>query len=517
MSQPVAQTQRLEPTQVRNNAGGYSYQITDLQQVERFLILGTCSGTFYVKERELTQENINIISKAIKADGPTVVKLIQDIDVKGRAPKKSPALYALALCCAHGDENTKQMAYSIIPVVCRTASHLFEFLECCKSLKKGWGRGFKTAIQKWYTAKTDEKLSYQMAKYQQRNGFSHRDALRLAHPKSDSPVLRYYMKKEGTCPGILPFVETLKDMSVKDVAEKIASDRLPREIIPTTMLNDPQIWESLLMGMPLTALIRNLGKMTSIGLFDNTTNLTWVLAKLGDANYLKRSRIHPVQLLLALAVYRNGRGVKGALAWTPVPKITAALDQAFYKSFDFIPKSSKRIIAAVDASGSMTTGTEFPGLSCMQLGIAMAMVVAKMGDNNKVILFDAPGYTYGEGVELDVEGRRLDDILSQVRPGGGTDISIPFRLALRKNWNPDAVVIFTDSETWAGKTHPEQAMRELQAKNKECKIVNCAMVANRLSPTSIENTLQIAGFDASIPSLVGAYLGIEASADEDEE
>lgn len=47
---------------------------------------------------------------------------------------------------------------------------------------------------------------------------------------------------------------------------KLAEHDLPREAIPTEKLNELAVWEALLEKMPMTAMVRNLGKMTSIGL-----------------------------------------------------------------------------------------------------------------------------------------------------------------------------------------------------------------------------------------------------------
>lgn len=46
----------------------------------------------------------------------------------------------------------------------------------------------------------------------------------------------------------------------------ITQYNLVREHIPTVLLNDIEIWRTLLQNMPLTAMIRNLGKMTHIEL-----------------------------------------------------------------------------------------------------------------------------------------------------------------------------------------------------------------------------------------------------------
>ena len=49
------------------------------------------------------------------------------------------------------------------------------------------GRGLRGAVADWYGSRPLRDLAYQGTKYAQRGGWSHRDALRLAHPKADGP------------------------------------------------------------------------------------------------------------------------------------------------------------------------------------------------------------------------------------------------------------------------------------------------------------------------------------------
>jgi 60 kDa SS-A/Ro ribonucleoprotein len=52
---------------------------------------------------------------------------------------------------------------------------------------RGWGRGLRNAVAVGtWNAKPDD-LAHQAVKYQQRDGWSHGDLLRLAHPKAPSP------------------------------------------------------------------------------------------------------------------------------------------------------------------------------------------------------------------------------------------------------------------------------------------------------------------------------------------
>lgn len=95
-----------------------------------------------------------------------------------------------------------------------------------------------------------------------------------------------------------------------------------------------KVWAALLENMPMTAMIRNLGKMSTIGLLKPlSANAATVCKRLKDETLLKRARIHPFNVLLALKTYESGRGDKGKLQWEVNQTIVQALDSAFYASF----------------------------------------------------------------------------------------------------------------------------------------------------------------------------------------
>ena len=48
--------------------------------------------------------------------------------------------------------------------------------------------------------------------------------------------------------------------------------------------------------MPMTAMIRNLGKMTNLGVFEDRANVEIVLNMLKDGNHLSKARIHPIKV-----------------------------------------------------------------------------------------------------------------------------------------------------------------------------------------------------------------------------
>jgi 60 kDa SS-A/Ro ribonucleoprotein len=161
-----------------------------------------------------------------------------------------------------------------------------------------------------------ERLAHQLVKYRQRGGWSHRDLLRLSHPEVTEPARAAL--PEWACRGTLgealsPLVRAAVQLGqAKDGAEAAALIRaydLPREAVPTALLNDTVVWQALLERMPLTALVRSLAKLTAVGVLRPLGDqLPLVLSALGDADRIARARLHPVAILIALRTYAQGRG-----------------------------------------------------------------------------------------------------------------------------------------------------------------------------------------------------------------
>ena len=116
----------------------------------------------------------------------------------GRAPKNDPALFALALAAKLGDVDTRRAAFAALPRVARIGTHLFHFAEHVKALG-GWGRGTMRAFARWYTEMEASRLALQAVKYQSRDGWSHRDLLRKAHPvaKDDRQQAIFHWMTKG--------------------------------------------------------------------------------------------------------------------------------------------------------------------------------------------------------------------------------------------------------------------------------------------------------------------------------
>lgn len=523
----TSQSEPISNKQVANSAGGYTYKVDKWKQLDRFLILGSEGGSYYVSERNLTVDNAKSVVACLKEDGVRVVNRIVEISDAGRAVRNDPAIFALALALKFNDGTeasvpVRQAAAAAAPKVCRTFTHLTTLAESIKPFG-GWGRVTRRAFDNWYKGKDDDYLAYQMIKYRNRNGWTHRDILLKAHVKPQNEVrdALYHWASQGwegvgtdpheneTLKRVWAFEKAKESSDLQEVLSLIEKHRLPRECIPTEFLNEREVWEALLQKMPLTSMIRNLGKMTSIGLLDNMSDNTKLVAsRLRDTEYLKKARVHPLNLLNALRVYAKGSGFRGSLSWTPVPKVTDALDDAFYKAFDFVEPTGKRLCLALDVSGSMGCGScaGLEGLTPREVSAALAMTVMRTEENYEIM-----GFSH-DLIPLNLSPRqRLDDVIRSISdiPFGNTDCAKPMTWAKTNKRDFDAFYIYTDSETWYGDIHPCEALKQYrQARNIPARLAVIAMEGN---PFTIANPddpgmLDIVGCDTSVPTLLHEFV-----------
>lgn len=543
------QAEKARADQVENNAGGFVFSLDCWKRLDRFLILGTEGGTYYAGERDHTKQAAVAVAECIEKDGPRVVARIAEISDAGRAMKNDPAIFALAMCAGADAAATRQAALAALPKVCRIGTHLFHFAADVEKFRR-WGRSLRTAVGRWYNTKSSDDLALQVIKYQQRDGWAHKDVLRLAHPSPSTPahraIFRYValgakdmdVLRSGKrdkdpvgldkLPAIVGAFEEIhaEDVSVSRACKLISDFRLPHECVPNELKGDPKIWEAMLPHMGITAVIRNLGKMSSIGLTEGLSKTSQAIAsRIVDQDVLKKGRVHPMSILYAMKTYASGHGVKGSLAWAPERAITDALDEAFYLAFGMVEPLGKSVMLALDVSGSMGSPMSGTTVTCRDASAAMAMVTARAEKNWMCVGFTSGGSGFcspwgsigsrGRSAaitKLDVSPRqRLDDVVSAVSglPFGGTDCALPMIYATENKLEVDVFSVYTDNETWHGSIHPFQALREYRQKSgRNAKLVVVGMTASGFSIADPNDagTLDVVGFDTATPNVIAEFV-----------
>lgn len=515
-----------------NSAGGTgSFAVDDMGRLRRFLILGSEGGTYYASERELGLENAAAVARLIEAGRASeIIAEVLAVSRGGRAPKQSPTLFVLAMVCRLAGATGRKAGFAALPSIARTPTMLFEFLGLSQALGEtsGWGRGLRAAVSRVYSSKSAVDVAYAVTKYKAREGWTHRDVLRKAHVKPVSAghqlVLQYAVSgavgplAEEADPGtveahkLLSAVEAAKQCTAGPEGEAallalLREHRLAREHLPTEHLASPAVWAAILPAMPLTAMIRNLGKMTAIGLLKPlSAAVTTVVAKLSDAEALRKARVHPFSVLVALATYKAGRGVRGSLQWEPVPAIVAALDAAFYAAFAAIEPTGKRYVLALDVSGSMGWGGIAGSIiTPREAAAAMSMVTMRAEKECHTVAFS---HTL---VPCPIDPSMcLDEVTSVTDriPMGGTDCALPMRWAQAAGVEADVFVVYTDNETWYGDVTPAEALRSYRAASGiDAKLIVVGMTASGFSIADPDDSgmLDIVGFDAAAPQIMADF------------
>jgi 60 kDa SS-A/Ro ribonucleoprotein len=534
--------------QVENNAGGFVYEIDPFARLRRFLILGSEGGTYYTGERKLTRENAECVIECCKLDGIRTVDTIVEISMDARAPKNDQAVFALAMASALGDDATRQYAFENVNNVCRIGTHLFQFVTFREQFA-GWGRGMRNAVANWYLKKPIPKLAYQLVKYPQRDGWSHEDLLRLAHPNPEDrervvhedmeemkmlfqwATNRYKGKKRDLPEIVQAAGKALRARTPRATARLIERFRLPREAILTEHRNQPEVWSALLNAqMPMTAMIRNLANMTRDGVITGTSRETDIIRRtLTDAEVISAARIHPANVLLASKTYAAGVGRRGQ-TWTPVPQILDALDEAFYLAFDNLEPTGARRLIALDISGSMwgaypryVAGIE--GFVAAEAAGAMSLASMKTGDPYDVVAFTSGGDSYyrsrNSGREI-YPGltpmalsprQRLDDVDRAMRAMspfmGATDCALPIMYARENGKEYDVFEIHTDNESWNGGIHASQALEFYRKESGiRAKLIAAAYTATEYSIANPRDPgmLDVVGFDSGAPQIMAQFI-----------
>lgn len=579
------QTQPAGNATVPNAAGGYSFAVDDLVQLKRFLILGVTGGTYYTSGPELARQSADVVTRMARSDARTLVDTIVEVSQAGRAPKQNPAIFALALAAAEADEAGRVYALQALPKVCRTTTHLNIFATYVEQFR-GWGRGLRRYIGGWYNAKDLDKLTYQLLKYRQREGWRHADLLALSHPQPDDQIrdnlYRYVVDtmagtrdarkmdfirrthrdradgvqvltpeaagtldatlrgkgprnvnggqpladfiagldhrplsantysvpgwssdRVGVLPDLVGAYEQVQNASAKDAAALIGMYDLSWEMLPDRLMNQEVVWEAMLAkGVPPTALIRQLPRLTRLGLTTGATGRT-IVGQLTDVESLKRGRVHPINLLVAQRTYASGRSARGDSTWSPTPNVIDALHDGFYLAFDAVEPAGKRTLIASDVSRSMTWNAA-GGLPLKALEVAGALALVMGSTEPDVIQI---GFNISAWPLSISKRQRLDDVLHYMtqQPNGGTDCAAPILWALQNRQVVDTFVLLTDEESWAGSQHPFQALRLYREQmNPNAKMATASMTPKGYSIIDPQDpgSMHVIGMDTNVPQMI---------------
>lgn len=506
-----------EAEMVQGKSGGYMFDAGTWLMVRRCLILGAATDQYYSGKAELTGQFVEVLKQAIAQDPAKVAdEILYASD--GHAINNHAPIFALVLLSMGESKVAKKAFRDIFLKVIRTGSHFHEWVSYTKKLR-GIGRTIREMGNVWLQQDA-RSLTYQMLKYPQRMGFSFRDELRLFKPKTDSADLNLLYKcvagkgnatesagleQKGQALRQLWAYEWLKanpdrgEVAVREYG-------LTHEMVAPIAKMDQAVWQALFEQMPIGALLRNLASLTEIGVlrFDQPANLDRVESVLTDKAYLRKGRIHPIDILKALKTYQSGgRLGKSSKTWTVVDRVVQILEKALNLSFETLEPTGKVFLHAIDVSGSMSwDAIESVGLTSCEIAAVMALATAKAETNYLIRGFST------EFKDLGITGSdSFSSVCTKSRSQnfGGTDATVAYEWAIANKAKVDVFCFWTDGESWAGSSHPSQALAEYRRLvNPEAKAVYVTIASNQITLVDPQDPLSFdfGGFDPSIPKAI---------------
>lgn len=554
---PSRVDERVDARQVRNtDGGGFVFEVSVFDRLERWLILGSEGGSFYEKEQKLTKDNVMALRAALAEDYVRTLTLVQEISVERLAPKNDPAIFALALASVDARESCRKFAYMLIPDVCRIGTHVFQFVTFRQLLGGGWGRGVRMALTRWFTQRGDQGLAMMVAKYASRRAvqgeqaWSMRDLLRICHVRPVSPQqelifkwvtqvneekqekraaadrravqsiarepkasIFFYEGSTHQAVTLQPFLvacDAIRTATAKQAVKLITDHKLPREVVPTELLKHPEVWKAMLPHMGMDALLRNLGKMGSLNMLDvGSSALRFILKeRMMSEAWIRASKVHPMAVLIASLIYSQGHGEKGSLSWKPNANLVSVFGTTMGFAFKNVDPSGKRTMLALDVSGSMTTS----GLMGIK-GLTPAVATAAL--SLVTLHTETPGdvLTFGFGTTFEElqfgHMTNLSEAIKYIygRNFGGTNIGLPIEYALKHKLKIDTFVIYTDCEVNSGRQVHELLSQYRRVTGIPARLIVVAMTVTNFTvgdPSDV-GTLTIPGFSAATPRVISAF------------
>ena len=524
--------------QTGNHVGGFVFPVDDLVRLTRLLCLGTESGSYQIGDDAMNIENAQCVKRLIASGrGEEVVRMVLEYSEAGRTAKQNALMLVMAMCARQiVDPPAKKLCYDNLHRVCRIPTQLFMFIDYCEKVSRatatatGWGRAHRRAICSWYqrfgeTAGTARELAMLVTKYKSWKGWSHHDVFRLAHPKPNpgdngvAAIMKYIVKSFSATRedlrniGLLEFFQAVEEVNTQmhelTVAEGIRTHNLVREHVNTKLLTSVVVWQALLEKMPMTAMIRNLGKMTSLGMLESENEKT-ITERLENLDMLRWARIHPFSLLIALLSYKTGKSKRG-IKWTPNVAVMKALDSAFYLTFKMVPSTEKRYLLAVNVSASMYND-KVNGCSNMSpatAAAALSLVTATTQRKCEIIAFtdDVVPVTIAAGMKLtDVE-----TAIKSARPHTGlVDCSLPMQYAMTHKKEFDTIIVYTSNDNNAGYIHAMEQLNVYRTTSGiNVKLIVCAMSSTGFSIADDRDdagVLLVSGFDTDAPKVMNDFV-----------
>ncbi|WP_438729780.1 TROVE domain-containing protein [Parasphingorhabdus sp. DH2-15] len=444
---------------VTNHQGAIAYAYKPKHKLAQLAATGTFNDTFYASaETQLS----DVLDVAQKVDPVFVAKAALYARKRG-AMKDMPALLTAYLTVADPD-----LAVAVFNRTIDNGRMLRNFVQIMRSGavgRKSLGSRPKRLVKQWLEDATIEQL----IRASTGKDPSLADIVKMVHPKPVSLERQaFYGWLIGRPYDVEALPEQLQDFELwkRDLGRQLPD--VPFQWLTSFDLTAKR-WVLLAEKVGWHALRMNLNTLARHGAFGVKGATDMIANRLEDADAIKRARIMPYQLLMALNATNDA-----------VPlKVQAALEVALEKSLTNVPVMQGNVVIAPDVSWSMQsplTGHRVGATTAVKcIDVAALIGAAVLRKNPSATLMPFEQHVVSVDLKpfarVAVNAKRLSQI-----GGGGTNVSAPLALLNKREADVDLVIIVSDNESWVddnryGATETMRQWQKLKSRNPKAKLV----------------------------------------------
>lgn len=464
-----------------------------------------------------------------------IVKAFHD----GYSAHPEALVFALTACIRQKlNEPLKENAYNAFKTVCKSPKHFFLFVKFSNELcapNSGWGQGCRRVVNDWYLKQTPLELAETVTRYRGMYYWTHRDIVKLTHPKTDDvalkAVLKYLIKNlneareefgnEPSAQPVLAYlqaVEEFKHCHEEDKAARLLEQqKLSLEHVPTHLIKSKEVWTALIPLLPLPVLLRNLKRFSRLRfLRNNHPVMIRVVEALSNPQLICESALHPAQVLICLRTYEQSGRVKYIdperevrPPVQPNAKIIDVLNQLLDSSFKLLVPTGLKYLVMIDTRASLVSGRCWQ-CNCVPpilAGTLLALSLVRAEREVTVLAFGV-GTPVPIHLTKNMALMEAQEKICEI-PTSSVDLSSPFLWALENKKAVDVFLVLTDTQVRAGRIKATEELKKYRSELNmpNAKFVVCGLSTPKFSIAAEDDPgmLDIAGFDEQVPRVIEAF------------
>lgn len=249
---------------------------------------------------------------------------------------------------------------------------------------KGFGRGLKSCICKWYDKKSTIELANLIGGNRRLYKWSHVDLIKLCHYKSEgldrSKIIDSLFKRG---------VKTLEDPDVqqetadiqiyegfkrlnniyllkiaevpKEAADLMKKNKFAWNFVPSHLIYNAVVWDGILPNLSYKELLNFILKLADTNLLNPSEEISKkIVHALGNLQLVTESKLYPVEIYIVLKLYQKGIRYtdKRNEEWRvkrikdtknePNPQVIKKLQLSLNHSFGYAPRTGLRYFITID-------------------------------------------------------------------------------------------------------------------------------------------------------------------------